>query len=174
MWRAIFTVASLTAVVFESQAAESGSILGTWETIDRHVAMGSLFQPVHGVRKREGVVHFRQDGDRLSGYAIHANYKQITNQERWKDGRTDFRNVSFAGNRLTLEWDIGEWLPTAGPIAVEEKMLENKGTIRVEAALQGERLIGTWKLFVADGTEVFRGEWEAVRAKSNLQPGANP
>jgi cyanophycinase len=48
---------------------------------------------------------------------------------------------------------------------VEEKKLENKGTIRVEATLLGERLTGTWKMFVADGAEVFRGEWEAVRAK---------
>jgi cyanophycinase len=145
----------------DDKAAE---IVGTWETIDRHVAMGSLYQPVHGVRKREGVVHFEQDGDRLSGYAIHADHEAISHQERWKDGRTEFRKVSFADGRLVFEWDIGEWFPSAGPIAVEQRRLENKGTVRVEAALQGERLVGTWKLFVADGTEVFRGEWEAVRS----------
>ena len=67
----------------------------------------------------------------------------------------------------TFEFPIGEWFPTAGPIAVEDGRLENKGTIRVEARLTkgkiGPRLVGSWHMFVADGTEVFRGEWEAVR-----------
>jgi hypothetical protein len=43
--------------------------------------------------------------------------------------------------------------------------VENKGTVRMEARLQDNRLVGTWKMFLVDGTEVFRGEWEAVRAK---------
>jgi hypothetical protein len=42
----------------------------------------------------------------------------------------------------------------------------NKGTVRVEAVLPKDRLAGTWKMFLVDGTEVFRGEWEAVRHKA--------
>jgi len=139
------------------------AIEGTWETLDRHVAMGSLYQPVHGVRKREGLVHFAQKDGRLVGWAVHEDHAAITHQERWKDGRTEFKNVAYADGKLTFQWDIGEWIPTAGPIAVEDHKLENKGTVRVEAAFQGQRLVGTWKMFLADGTEVFRGEWEAKR-----------
>jgi|GEM_PF-1258563 Cyanophycinase and related exopeptidases len=156
-----------TAVSAVKAADSAAALVGTWETIDRHIAMGSLYQPVHGVRKREGVVHFRLEGDRLIGWAIHADHQAITHQERWKDGRTDFRKVSFADGRVVFEWDIGQWLPTAGPIAVEQGRQENKGSIRVEASLNGNRLVGTWKMFLADGAEVFRGEWEAVRAKSS-------
>src|SRR5262245_55896495 len=90
-------------------AAEPASVVGTWDSVDRHVAIGSLYQPVHGVRKREGVVHFREKGKELIGWAVHADHKQITHQERWKDGRTEFRKVAFEGNKLTFEWDIGEW-----------------------------------------------------------------
>jgi endonuclease YncB( thermonuclease family) len=140
------------------------TVLGTWNSIDRHVAIGSLYQPVHGVRKREGVVYFEQKGDGLTGYAVHADHKGISFQERWKDGRTDFRQVTFADNRLMFEFDIGQWRKEAGPLAVEAGGLENKGTIRVEAVLKKDRLAGTWKMFLADGSEVFRGEWEATRA----------
>lgn len=43
--------------------------------------------------------------------------------------------------------------------------------IRVEARLADDRLAGTWKMFLTDGTEVFRGEWEAVRTKEvKVQP----
>jgi hypothetical protein len=49
---------------------------------------------------------------------------------------------------------------------VEVGRVENKGTVRVEARLKDDRRAGTWKMFLADGTEVFRGEWEAVRAKA--------
>src|SRR5262245_31955876 len=139
------------------------TIIGDWETLDRHVAMGSLYQPVHGVRKREGLVRFAREGERLVGHAIHEDHRAITHQERWQDGRTEFRQVTFAGGKLSFEWDIGEWFPTAGPVAVEDRKLASKGTVRVEAALQGERLVGTWKMYLVDGTEVFRGEWEATR-----------
>jgi mannose-6-phosphate isomerase-like protein (cupin superfamily) len=146
------------------------SVVGAWESIDRHVAIGSLYQPVHGVRKREGMVYVEQNGDRLTGYAIQADHAAITFQERWKDGRTDFRKVTFEGNRLMFEFDIGEWRKEAGPLAVEQGKLENKGTIRVEAVLDDDRLAGAWKMFLADGSEVFRGEWEATRAKEAPSP----
>jgi hypothetical protein len=107
----------------------------------------------------------------------------ITGKSRTRSGgrtATEFRQVAFEGSRLTFEWDIGEWFPTAAPIAVEAKQLENKGTIRVVAVLSGDRLVGSWHMFVADGTEVFRGEWEATRApdnpteKANLKSGVKP
>ncbi len=159
----------LSAILGQTaELQEPVSIVGTWESLDRHVAMGNLFQPVHGVRKREAVVCFHQEGDKLRGYAICEEHQAITHQERWKDGRTEFRKVSFTDDWLVFEWDIGEWFPTAGPIAVEDGRLANKGTIRVEARLTkgktGPRLVGSWHMFVADGTEVFRGEWEAIRS----------
>src|SRR5205085_1706922 len=98
---------------------------------DRHAAIGSIFQPVHGARTRESMVYFREDGGRLSGYAIHENPEAISFQERWKDGRTDFRTVRFADNQVTLDFDIAEWRRGAGPLAVEEGRLENKGSIRI-------------------------------------------
>jgi len=175
---ALLAVGSVTASAEES--SPKPAIVGTWDSIDRHVAIGSLYQPVHGVRKREGVVYFEQKEGRLTGHAVQADHQAISYQERWKDGRTDFRKVTFADNRLMFEFEIGEWRKEAGPLAVEEGRLENKGTIRVEAVLKGDRLAGTWKMFLADGTEVFRGEWEATRAKDapappvGRQPSPNP
>src|SRR5262245_9636455 len=135
------------------------AIVGDWDSIDRHVAIASLFQPVHGVRKRDAVIHFRQDADRLVGHVVAED-----GQKGWKDNRTDFRQVTFTDDRLVFEFDI-RWNPQNGPLAVEAGRAENKGTVRVEARLKDDRLAGTWKMFLADGTEVFRGEWEAVRAK---------
>jgi cyanophycinase len=155
---------SAERLMAQSGDASYAPVLGTWETLDRHIAMGSLYQPVHGVRKRVGLVRFEQVGDQLRGHAVHADHDAISYQERWKDGFTGFRNVAFDEGRLRFEWDIAEWFPTAGPIAVERKRLENKGTVRVAAVLHDERLAGTWKMYLADGTEVFRGEWEAWRA----------
>src|SRR5262245_51752571 len=100
-------------------------ILGTWNSIDRHVAIGSLFQPVHGVRRREARVTFQREGGRLTGFAVMADHKGISFQERWKDGRTEFRNVRIADDKLSFEFDIAEWRMTAGPIAVEDRQLEN-------------------------------------------------
>jgi len=161
--RSALGILCLTAAAAAQSPPPAAAILGDWETLDRHVAMGSLYQPVHGVRKREGLVRFALEGGRLVGRAVHEDHKAITHQERWTDGRTLFRQVSFTAGKLAFEWEIGEWFPTAAPIAVEDGKLPNKGTIRVEAMLVGQRLVGTWKMFVADGTEVFRGEWEAKR-----------
>ena len=43
--------------------------------------------------------------------------------------------------------------------------LTGEGTAR----LTGDRLVGTWGLFTVDGAEVFRGEWEAIRANESLK-----
>jgi hypothetical protein len=141
-------------------------IVGTWNTIDRHVALGSLYQPVHGVRKRESVIFFERKGEGLAGHAVHADHSAIIGQERWKDGRTEFRAARFEGDTLSFEFDIVEWRITAGPIAVEEKRIENAGTIRIEGKLKGDRLVGKWGMFLKDGSEVFRGEWEAMRSQA--------
>jgi hypothetical protein len=135
------------------------AVVEVWESTDRHVALASLFQPEHGVRKRDAVLHFAQDGDRLTGHVVAED-----GQKGWKDNRTDFRKVTFADDRLVIEFDI-TWRKDHGPVAVEAGRVENKGTLRMEARLQDNRLAGTWKMFLADGTKVFRGEWEAVRAK---------
>jgi putative transposase len=39
---------------------------------------------------------------------------------------------------------------------------------RAEAKLSDGRLIGKWGLFLKDGSEPFRGEWEAVRPKDKV------
>src|SRR5262249_33694107 len=135
------------------------AIVGDWDCIARHVAIASLFQPEHGVRKRAAVIHFRQDGDCLVGHVVAED-----GQKGWKDNRTDFRTVTFADDRLVFEFDI-RWNKKNGPLAVEAGRAENKGRVRVEARLKDGRLAGTWKMFLADGAEVFRGEWEAVRVK---------
>src|SRR5262245_25863181 len=102
-------------------------IVGVWNSLDRHVSIGSLYQPVHGVRKRKAEIHFEHKGEGLSGHAICAHHREILFQERWKDGRTELGKVRFADNTLSFEYDIAEWRITDGPIAVEEKSLENAG-----------------------------------------------
>jgi cyanophycinase-like exopeptidase len=168
LWLASLAIAACLGEAIS--AAQPADLVGTWDTLDWHAAMGSLYQPVNGARNREGVVHFRLEEGRLKGCAICADHGAITRQERWTHGRTDFRRVEFAGDKLTIEWDFAEWFPAAAPLAVREKKIENKGSARVEAVLRGDRLVGTWKLLLADGTEVFRGEWEAVRSKAPLWP----
>lgn len=137
---------------------DPAAILGAWDSIDRHVAMASVFQPEHGVRKRDAVVHFERAGDRLTGRAIAEDFP------REKNGRTDFRTVTFADTRLAFEYDI-TYSKVHGPLAVEAGRMANKGTVRVEARLEKGRLVGVWKMSLADGTEFARGEWEAVRSK---------
>jgi len=146
----------------EGEKAREGkfaAIVGDWDSIDRHVAIASLFQPEHGVRKRDAVIHFRQEGDRLVGHVVAED-----GQKGWKDNRIDFRRVTFADDRLVFEFDI-RWNKQNGPLAVEAGRVENKGHVCVEARLKDGKLAGTWKMFLVDGAEVFRGEWEAVRAK---------
>jgi hypothetical protein len=180
MGRWTWTLIGWLAIVGASQAAEPPPIVGTWKAVDRHVSIGSLYQPVHGVRKRESEITFEQSGEQLHGHAVHAGHQAISFQERWNDGRTELGSVKFAEGKLTFEFDIAEWRKEAGPLAVESGRLENKGTIRVEATLKNDRLSGKWGMFLADGNEVFRGEWEAVRvlakreAESNPQSGAQP
>jgi endonuclease YncB( thermonuclease family) len=149
----------------DRSASDPAPILGEWKSVDRHVAIGSLFQPVHGVRKRESMVYFEQTATGLTGHAIDPDHDAISFQERWKEGRTDFRQVQFSNGRLTIEFDIAEWRRGAGPLAVEDGSLRNEGTIRIEAKLREDRLSGRWMMYTGDGSEVFRGEWEAKRPR---------
>jgi hypothetical protein len=148
------------------------AILGEWHTIDTHAAMGSLYQPVHAVRKRDGVVHFERVDGRPAGHAVVDGHAAISNQERWTDGRTDFHKVVFEEGTLRIEFPVEEWVASAAPFAVESGRLENKGTIRIEAKLTGNDLNGTWHMFLTDGTEIFRGEWTAHRAEPDGSGGA--
>jgi hypothetical protein len=140
---------------FKGAADQPSAILGAWDNEVRHAVHWSLYQPVQGARLRNSVVHFSQDGDRLVGYSLTPKHKQ----ERWnEEGRTDFRNVTFAGGRLVFEFDIVELNHGRGD------MTKSKAWGRVEAELKGDRLIGGWGLFDKEsGAELFRGEWEAVR-----------
>src|SRR5262245_19999122 len=92
-WAVVLACAAGSAGQDNKPSEKPSPVVGSWKATDRHVAIGSLFQPVHGVRKRESMVCFRQDGGRLSGYAIHEDHAAITHQERWKDGHTNFRSV---------------------------------------------------------------------------------
>jgi hypothetical protein len=98
----------------------------------------SLFQPEHGVRKCEATVHFARAGGRFTGHAVAEDFPDR------KDGRTDFRNVTFAGGRLAFEYDI-TFSKEKGPLAVEAGRVANTGTVRVEARLTGDRLAGSRK-----------------------------
>lgn len=100
---------------------------------------------------------------------MHENPEAISYQERW-NGRTEFRNVEFDAGQLRFEFDIAEWRSGGGPIAVEPGRLENKGVIRFDAQLDGNRLIGKWRMFTGDRSEVFRGEWEATRSNESPSP----
>ena len=152
----------VTAAAQEPKAAEKtgedrpSTLVGTWDAEARHAVMGSLFQQVHGTRSRNSFVHFKQQGDRLTGYSLAPDDKD----ERWKADRTDFRNLNFENGRLQFEFDIDElhhgW----------KHETKSKGWIRVNAKLNGDRLIGKWGLFEKkSGAELFRGEWEAIRTK---------
>jgi hypothetical protein len=43
--------------------------------------------------------------------------------------------------------------------------------VRVEARLKGDRLVGKWHMFLPNGAEVFRGEWEADREPRDGEKG---
>jgi len=126
--------------------------------------MGTLYQPLHRTRLRHSSVTFKQDGDRLTGYSLTPEGEGLSGDKEWPDGRTEFRTVTFADSRLVFEFDVQEVRHGWG------LGVKNKGVIRVEAKLQGDRLIGKWGLFLKDGSEPFRGEWEAVRAKAPEKP----
>ena len=136
------------------------AIFGAWEAQDIHLAMGTLYQPSHATRNRESIVYFKQEGDKLSGYSVTPKGDGLSGSNAWKDGRTEFRAVTFADGKLVFEFDVREvehgW----------ERGAKDKATIRVEARLTEGRLVGKWGLFLKDGAEPFRGEWEAVPAKA--------
>jgi hypothetical protein len=133
------------------------AIVGAWDNEVRHAVHQSLYQPAQGVRLRPSVVHFKQDGDRLTGYSVTPDH----DREGWnKEGRTDFRDVKFADGRLVFEFDLTELHHGPGG------RTKGKARGRVEAELKGDRLSGRWGLFDNEsGAELFRGEWEAVRSK---------
>ena len=136
------------------------SIAGAWESQDRHLAMGTLYQPEHNTRQREGAVYFKQDGDKWTGYSITPKGMGLSGSDSWKDGRTEFRTVMFADGKLVFEFDVKEVAHGWG------LRLKEPATIRVEAKLMDGRLIGKWRLFLKDGTGPFRGEWEAIPLQS--------
>jgi hypothetical protein len=156
----------LTVVAQEPKGTEKKrgdkppSIVGAWDAQDRHLAMGTLYQPFHGTRIRESTVYFKQDGDKLSGYSVTPKGEGLSGSNAWKDGRTEFRTVTFADGKLVFEFDVKE-VEHDWDLAVKDK-----ATIRVEAKLTEGRLVGKWGLFLTDGAEPFRGEWEAVPAKA--------
>lgn len=136
-------------------------VVGTWTTEDRHLAMGSVFQPHHETRQREAVMYLKQQGDQLSGYSITARHDAISNQGDWKEGRTTFNRVTFSEGKLMIEFNIKDVSHGWG------RQVKSPGMMRIEAAVQGDRMIGKWGLFLPDGSEPFRGEFEAVRG---IQP----
>jgi hypothetical protein len=134
------------------------AIVGTWRVTAFHTTQAGLFQLVWGARKRGSEVRFEQVGDRLTGHAMSTDF----------DDKTEpivFRTLRFTGDRLVFEFDTKGWAPGVGPLAVESGQVPNKGMLRAEARLTGDRPVGTRGLSTADGAEVFRGEWSAVRAK---------
>jgi hypothetical protein len=85
--------------------AKSAPILGTWNATERHKGHGSLYQPNHEARKRDAVIYFEQDGDRLTGRAVTPNYKEIVGQGYW-DGKTKLERLRYSGGKLVFEIDI--------------------------------------------------------------------
>lgn len=140
------------------------ALLGAWAADDQHLAMGSLYQPHHGTRVRHATVQFANEGGKLTGHAVMPEHDGITGQRDWKDGRTDFRTVTFADGKLTFEFDIQDVKHGS------RRRVKDKATIRVEAVLRGDRLSGKWGLFLQDGSEPFRGAWEAIRAAAKKPP----
>ena len=134
-------------------------IVGAWESQDRHLAMGTLYQPEHSVRQRVGAVYFKRDGDKLTGHSITPKGMGLSGSNSWKDGRTEFRTGAFEGGKLVFEFDVRE-IEHGLDLRVKEK-----ATIRVEAKLSDGALLGKWGMFLKDGSEPFRGEWEAARPK---------
>ncbi len=131
----------------ESKNDTLSSIVGNWDNEVRHAVHASLYQPTHGARLRNSVVHFNCDGEKLTGYSLLPDH-------------TAFREVTFATGQLTFDFDIDELNHGWG------HQTRSKAWVRVEAELKGDRLIGKWRMFEKQsGDEVFRGEWEAVRAK---------
>ena len=144
--------------------AKSAPLLGTWNATERHKAHGSLYQPIHTARKRDAVIYFEQDGDRLTGRSVTPNYKEIEGQGDW-DGKTKLERIRYSDGKLVFEIDIVEWDSNFSPLTDGLKQKDHKGTIRVEAQLKGNKLVGKWGVFTKEGAEIYRGEWQAVRAE---------
>jgi hypothetical protein len=154
----------LTATAQEPKGREKkkddnpASIIGAWTAEDTHLSLGALYQPAHGTRQRRSTVYFELKDDKLTGHSFTPYFKEIVSQKDW-DGRTRFASVKFADGKLVFEIDSKQVMHGW------EGAQKEQATIRVEAQLKGERLVGKWGLFLKDGSEPFRGEWEAVRVK---------
>ncbi len=131
-------------------------VVGNWDCTDRHVSYASVFQQQQGVRKRQATLNISESTGRLTGYA------RMNDEEK---SQARFRTVTLTDDRLSIEYDI-LWSKESAPSAVESGIVTTKGTVRIDARLQSGRLVGTWKMLLSDGTEVFRGEWEATRSKA--------
>ena len=147
----------------KTPGGKPATLVGCWKATERHEAFGSLYQPIHTARKREALIYFEQDGGRLVGRSETPDYKEITGQGGW-NGRRKFDRVRFADGKLVFEIDITDWNPKLTPLSRELTAQKHKGTVRVEAQLDGDKLAGKWGVFTERGIEIFRGEWEAVRA----------
>jgi aminopeptidase N len=134
-------------------------IAGAWESTERQAALAGIFHKQPVVRKRQATLHVAESHDSLTGNI------QLGGDNK---AATDFRVISFADDRLTFEYDT-RWAKDGDSFGKEPGKAEVKGVIRVEARLHQGRLAGTWKLLLANGIEVHRGEWEAVRPKPTGQ-----
>ena len=154
----------LTATAQEPKGSEQkkddnpASIIGKWTAEDTHLSLGALYQPTHQTRQRRSTVHFELKDGKLTGRSFTPYFKEIVLQKGW-DGHNSFTSIRFADGKLVFEIDCKEvsygW----------EGAQKEPATIRVEAQLKDDRLVGKWGMFLRDGSEPFRGGWEAVRAK---------
>jgi hypothetical protein len=144
--------------------SEPTAIAGAWSATERHKSHGSLFQPNHEARKRDAVIYFEQDGDRLTGRSVTPDYKKTVGQGDW-NGETRLEHVRFSDGKLVFEVTIVAWDQKLAPLSEDLNRKDHKGTIRVEAQLKGDKLVGKWGVFTQEGAEIYRGEWEAVRAE---------
>jgi hypothetical protein len=154
----------LTATAQEPNGSEQkrddnpASIIGAWTAEDTHLSLGALYQPAHPTRQRRSRVYFELKDGKLTGHSFTPYFKEIVFQKGW-DGHNAFTSIKFADGKLVFEIDSKEvsfgW----------EGAQKEPAIIRVEAQIKDDRLVGKWGVFLRDGSEPFRGGWEAVRAK---------
>jgi len=130
-------------------------LVGVWESTSRQMTAGSLFRKEPLIQKAQAALHITESKGSLTGYALSGDPAT----------RTNFSSLTFTDDRLTLEYDL-RFSEVTGSRGSEAGTVDTKGVGRVDARLIRGRLVGSWKLLRTDGTEVYRGEWEATRAKS--------
>ena len=132
-----------------NSAPSTNSVAGVWKATATLADFGDIFQPHHGTRRRAAVVHFKQDGDKLTGHSVNPRHNLISSQPDW-EGNTEFNLVRFSDNVLLIEFGVDR-----------EGRQER---IRIDAVLKDGKLVGRWRNLTGDGAEIFSGGWEAVRA----------